>query len=87
MNHYSYCINCGKTGHVFNQCKMPITSIGIIVFRHNNDNIEYLMIRRKETLGFIDFMRGKYSLQNKKYIINMIEHMTINEKKDLFISL
>ena len=40
------------------------------------------MIRRKETLGFIDFMRGKYSLQNKN-IINMIEHMTINEKENI----
>ena len=78
-----FCNNCGKIGHVFNQCKMPITSIGIIVFRYNNDKIEYLMIRRKETLGFIDFMRGKYSLQNKKYIISMIEHMTISEKKNL----
>ena len=78
-----FCNNCGKTGHVFNQCKMPITSIGIIVFRHNNNKIEYLMIRRKETLGFIDFMRGKYSLQNKKYIINMIEHMTIHEKESI----
>ena len=26
----NYCNNCGKTGHVFHQCKVPITSIGII---------------------------------------------------------
>ena len=80
-NHF--CNNCGKSGHVFSQCKMPITSIGIIVFRHNKGKIEYLMIRRKETLGFIDFMRGKYSLQNKKYIINMMKYMTVQEKKNL----
>lgn len=80
-NHF--CNNCGKTGHVFSQCKMPITSIGIIVFRYNGDKLEYLMIRRKETLGFIDFMRGKYSLQNKKYIVNMMKYMTVQEKKNL----
>ena len=41
---------------------------------------EYLMIRRKDTLGFIDFMRGKYSIYNKEYILNMIKQMTNDEK-------
>lgn len=78
-----YCNNCGKIGHLYNNCKMPITSIGIIVFRYNKNNIEYLMIRRKETLGFIDFMRGKYTINNKEYILNMIKQMTIFEKNNL----
>jgi 8-oxo-dGTP pyrophosphatase MutT (NUDIX family) len=82
----NYCNNCGKTGHMFHQCKMPITSIGIIVYRHNIDlsgQIEYLMICRKDTLGFIDFMRGKYSVYNKDYIINMVNQMTIDERNRL----
>ena len=86
MENHNYCNNCGKTGHMYNQCKMPITSIGVIVYRINNNNLEYLMIRRKETLGFIDFIRGKYSLQNKDYILNMFKQMTINEKKSLLSS-
>jgi len=39
------------------------------------------MVCRKETLGYIDFMRGKYSVQNKDYIINMVRQMTREEKK------
>jgi len=63
---------------------MPITSIGIIVFRINKENkIEYLMIRRKDTLGYIDFMRGKYSIYNKDYIMNMLKQMTQDEKEVL----
>ena len=27
------CNNCGKQGHSFHQCKLPITSYGVIVFR------------------------------------------------------
>jgi ADP-ribose pyrophosphatase YjhB (NUDIX family) len=78
----NYCNNCGKLGHIYNQCKMPITSIGIIAFRYNDNNvIEYLMIRRKDTLGFIDFMRGKYYIQNKFYILNMLKQMTVSEKE------
>ena len=84
MNENNYCNNCGKTGHVFHQCKIPITSIGIIAFRLNpNNNLEYLLIRRKDTLGFIDFLRGKYSLLNKEYIVNMLKQMTISEKESL----
>lgn len=85
MNENNYCNNCGKTGHQFHQCKIPITSIGIIAFRINNLNndIEYLLIRRKDTLGYIDFLRGKYSLLNKEYIINMLKQMTKSEKKML----
>jgi len=79
----NYCNNCGKIGHSYSQCKMPITSIGVIVFRYYNNNLQYLMIRRKETLGFIDFMRGKYSIHNKEYIINMLNQMTKIEKENL----
>ena len=77
-----YCNNCGKKGHLYNQCKLPITSLGIIAFRLNEGKLEFLMIRRKDTLGFIDFMRGKYSLQNKDYIKNMIYQMT-NEEREM----
>ena len=80
----NFCNNCGKYGHVFNQCKHPITSIGFIVYRFNDDNnIEYLLIRRKDTLGFIDFMRGKYDINNKLYILNIINEMTVSEKEKL----
>jgi len=81
MQNNLYCNNCGKSGHVFNLCKMPITSIGIIAFRIVENKPEYLMIRRKDTLGHIDFMRGKYTLYNKHYIINMLNQMTYDEKE------
>jgi 8-oxo-dGTP pyrophosphatase MutT (NUDIX family) len=81
MNESIYCNNCGKGGHMFHQCKIPITSIGIIVFRKVEGVIQYLMIRRKDTLGHIDFMRGKYSIYNKHYLINMLNQMTVAEKE------
>lgn len=83
MQNDIYCNNCGKSGHLYHQCKLPITSIGIIVFRFKDNKYEFLMIRRKDTLGHVDFMRGKYSLNNKEYILNMLNQMTIYEKNDL----
>ena len=92
-NSFNFCNNCGKPGHVYHNCKMPITSIGFIVFqikssneslKENNvvikDEIKYLMIRRKDSLGFVDFMRGRYSLSNPDYILNIINEMTVSEK-------
>ena len=77
-----YCGNCGKNGHLYHQCKQPITSTGIIAFRKNKENnIEYLLIRRNHSLGFSDFISGKYPLYNKNYLINIINEMTNQEKK------
>ena len=88
MNEYKsiFCNNCGKTGHLFHQCKLPITSIGIIVIRKKQDSrldhskYEVLIICRKNSLGFVDFMRGKYNINNRSYIENLLDKMTIDEK-------
>jgi 8-oxo-dGTP pyrophosphatase MutT (NUDIX family) len=38
------------------------------------------MIRRKFTLGFMDFILGKYSINNLEYIYRIFNEMTIQEK-------
>lgn len=77
------CNNCGKYGHLFRHCKNPIVSFGCIQFRINNDIREYLMICRKDTLGYIDFIRGKYLVHDDEYIINMFKQMTNAEKQKI----
>lgn len=76
----NFCNNCGNAGHNYQTCKYPINSIGLITFRCNNGQMEYLMIQRKDTLGFVEFMRGKYPLQNIEYIQNIFNEMTEDEK-------
>jgi len=85
-----YCNNCGKYNHSCVQCKNPIISTGIIAFRTRRDGsssevnqLEFLMICRKHTLGYVDFMRGKYILNNNHYILNLIKQMTTQEKRFL----
>jgi len=80
-----HCNNCGKSGHYYHQCKIPIISFGVIAYRKDpaNDQIRFLMIRRRHTLGFIDFIRGKYSMYNKEYILNLFQEMTVDEKETL----
>lgn len=85
MNKNNICNNCGKQGHMFHQCKLPITSYGIILFRyvnkHVNNTIEYLMIRRKDSFGYIDLLRGKYVLTNIEQIQGIFNEMSVLEKE------
>jgi len=80
MRSFNFCNNCGKSGHLYQSCKEAIMSIGIIAFRKIDNKIEYLMICRKNTLGFVDFIRGRYNLSNIEYISNLISIMTMEEK-------
>jgi ADP-ribose pyrophosphatase YjhB (NUDIX family) len=80
----TYCNNCDNIGHNFSACRKPLTSSGIITYRHNDDNkLEYLMVCRKHTYGYIDFMRGKYSINNKDHIKDIIYEMTITERNNI----
>lgn len=88
---FIFCNNCGKLGHLFHQCKVPITSIGIIPIRITKkvnpltnvleNNVDIFIIKRKDTLSFVDFMRGKYSIEDKNYIVNLLNNMTVNERQ------
>jgi 8-oxo-dGTP pyrophosphatase MutT (NUDIX family) len=74
------CNNCSKQGHLFQQCKLPITSYGIILFTSSQEGIKFLMIRRKDSFGYIDFIRGKYSTNNLGQLNTIIDEMSLDEK-------
>lgn len=78
-----FCNNCGKSGHLILECKMPITSIGIIVFRKNKGNIEYLMVCRKDSFGYSDFIKCKFPIIEDVYLLTLINEMTTHEKDKL----
>lgn len=83
MKGVEFCNNCGRSGHSFSHCKSPITSYGLIVYRRQScdDEPELLMIRRKDSLGFVEFVRGKYPVTNREYILNIINEMTVAERE------
>jgi len=66
---------------MFHQCKLPITSYGIITFRDSVNGLQFLMIRRKDSFGYIDFIRGKYTPYNLKQLLTIIDEMSVIEKK------
>jgi len=77
-----YCCNCGKLGHVLKNCLEPIISLGIILYHKDiyTNEVKFLMIRRKFSLGFMDFIMGKYNIHNLEYLYRIFNEMTIEEK-------
>lgn len=73
-----YCGNCGRSGHTYKKCTEPVTSVGIIAFNENEDyNLDkILLIRRKDSIGFSELLRGRYDVYNKEHVKNILEVMT-----------
>lgn len=84
-----YCGNCGKLGHTYRKCSEPVTSTGIIAFLENSDyNLDkILLVRRKDSIGYSELLRGRYDIYDKAYIKTMLEVMTqdeVNKIKNLY---
>jgi len=74
------CRNCGLNGHLYKDCPHPIMSFGIICYKIIDNEIKYVMIQRKDSLSFMEFVRGKYNADDYGYLKKLIEYMTDNEK-------
>lgn len=83
MSNEDFCNNCGNTGHLFKECKIPKTSYGIICVRKINDEYKFLLIRRRCSLSYIEFMRGRYKIFDANMIFTLFKHMTIQERNDI----
>ena len=80
-----YCNNCGNKGHYYRNCRHPILSYGIILYKENKENqTDIVMVERKDTLAYIEFLRGKYkSIYNIDYIQLLFDRLSIHEKEKL----
>ena len=99
INRVQHCTNCGLNGHIFRNCTAPVTSYGIIAIRYNDFNetalfskntpvldsnsIQCVLIKRKDSLSFIEFIRGKYSQYNDVYISKLLRGMTQTEQSKI----
>tara|TARA_B110001452_G_scaffold267060_1_gene275582 strand:+ start:1391 stop:2197 length:807 start_codon:yes stop_codon:yes gene_type:complete len=74
-----YCTNCGKIGHNYKNCKNPIISYGIMLFKYESNEFKVLMVQRKDSIAYIEFIRGKYSITNTSKLFNILENITKTE--------
>lgn len=80
-----YCNNCGGKGHLFRTCRDPVLSCGILLLNSPTlpvvaSQVQVLMIRRKDSMSFAEFMRGKYDPDNTEYVSTLMKNMTLKEQ-------
>ena len=85
-----YCNNCGEKGHVFKTCKEPVISCGIMLLRGiyeplklpvDPKTVSILMVKRKDSMSYMEFIRGKYDASDVDYTGRLISNMTQAEQK------
>lgn len=77
------CSNCAQVGHSYKRCDEPQTSYGIICYqlpKALDDKLKLIVICRKNTIGYMEFLRGKYDVLNEEYIIELMNMMTQEER-------
>ena len=77
------CANCGGLGHVYRTCNHPTISYGVICYTFKDNKPYFLMVQRKDSLSYVEFMRGKYDLENKTYLMKLFSFMTEEERDRL----
>jgi 8-oxo-dGTP pyrophosphatase MutT (NUDIX family) len=77
------CANCGVIGHTFRECRDPIMSYGICAVKIIEGAPQYLLIRRRDSISYVEFLRGKYRLTDQAYIQLLINNMTRDEHERL----
>ncbi len=75
------CLNCNEEGHKFKNCKLPIQSFGIIAYQKKPfEDINFLLIQRRNTIAYTDFLRGKYKREN---VHLYFEQMSKDERENI----
>ena len=77
------CKNCNSIGHTYRDCPHPISSYGVISFTFINNVVHYLMIQRKNSLSFMEFIKGNYKSMDFSKINTLIQSMTKEEQSIL----
>lgn len=81
MNHHLFCYNCYKFGHTSKNCVSPIISYGIICYLiDEHEELQYLMVERKFSFTFVDFLLGRYDIFDYDYLQMMFNKMTLYER-------
>ena len=77
-----YCNNCGKQGHISRDCKIPITSYGVLLLL-NEEIPKIAMVQRKDSLCYIEIIRGKYDIYDTKKLKLLLDRISQDELENI----
>ena len=78
---------------MFRTCSYPIISCGLVLLKGDQDpfqlpvldtkKVKLLMVRRKDSMSFMEFVRGKYDLDKLDYVNRLVENMSQEEQQKI----
>lgn len=76
-----FCMNCGKNNHGYTQCMEPLSSYGVICFHKSGvgDAYQVIMVQRRHSMNYVEFLRGKYDVNDPEYLVELFSSMTARE--------
>ena len=75
------CNNCGRMGHMYRECRKPVLSYGVLLFdTRSKTDPKILMVQRKDSLCYIEFLRGKYDITQREYIMILLNKCSVEER-------
>ena len=77
------CINCNEVGHIYKNCKSPLSSYGIIISRFHGEEFQYLMIQRRHTFGYVEIIRTNFQSHDEHYVAKLMSEMTRTERENI----
>lgn len=75
-----FCYNCYNSKHIAKNCPFPVISYGIVCYVNNDSLNKYLMVERKHSFAFVEFLMGKYHISDIEYIQKLFNRMTLFER-------
>lgn len=75
--------NKNKNNQNISNNDYTLTSYGVICFKKIDNENKIVLVRRKNTIGYVEFLRGKYDVNDENYILQLFNYMTNDEKKTI----
>ena len=76
-----YCRNCNHMGHHSKNCRQPITSFGVLCYTEDDDNIRYLMVKRRYSYAYVELLCGWTSYSKERSTGRLVSMTTPQERK------
>lgn len=88
MNHKKnreiICLNCGRKGHIYKKCHLPIVSYGIICVKINNLDLSHLLniskLIENKIFNKVDNLKSKLKLIDKNFLKENLKFLMIRRR-------
>ncbi len=76
-----FCYNCHTFTHLSRECTESVDSYGVICYHTDQTgDIRYLIVERRFSFAYVDFIRGKYDIFDYVYLQKLFNRMTLLER-------